>query len=442
MEGARRLDGGDDAPLAAPARLYKDGVGLVSAARRLAPRFTTILPPRSRADQMRSGPSDDTTAVSSRRPRTGATIRPGEVVACMARPAVMLPYDLPSGIETKLDLARATITTTTTTRRYRRRSSSLHATATVTKRTRRMMAGTGTGTGVDVVVVDVEPASSPFERLPREVRTLVYRHLLLRPGPLRPLSHEDRYLEAPGTARPPGLAEAVPLLRTCRRVYAEAAEVLYGQNDFVLYALDYGDAALAFLHQIGSRNRRAIRSLELDWQHGIHRIDRTSKANELFAMMADLNHPLRTDLTKMLRDLGRTTVGKFVTTLELMLDSPSLERLTLLWPEPSHSDGPPCLAGPEGSQRHQEIRRVLSRFRRLKTLTVGYTDARHEFEATARLMGVRELNVTELDLADFPTETVDHLPSDGWTIVTIAGQDPDADECRRIFTKRFVDAGA
>ncbi len=282
--------------------------------------------------------------------------------------------------------------------------------------------------------------SRRFEELPREVRTIVYRHLFVRDDALRPLCHEDRYMEAPGTARPPGLADAVAVLRTSRRIHAEAIEVLYGGNAFLLYARDFGDAVLAFLRRIGSVNRRMIRTLELDWQHGINKVNQTSKASDLFAMVGDMNNPLRGDLAKMLHDVGRTAIRKFVSTLELMVGSPRLEHLTILCPgedDPGHPDR--CCAEIQGcSGCHREVPRALAKIRGLKTLTVGDTNARNELEATAREMGVPELNVTQVDFIDLPEETKDELYRQGWT-VNISWKDPDGDDFRRVVTKTFSD---
>lgn len=267
---------------------------------------------------------------------------------------------------------------------------------------------------------------------------MVYEHLFVAGDPIRPLCHEDRYTEAPGTARPPGLADAIALLRVSRLVHAEAAEVLYGRNAFLLYARDFGDQMAAFLRQIGATNRRAIRRLELDWQHGIAKVHQTSKASDLFAMVDDLNNPLREDVAKMLHEVGRTTIAKFVAALDLLVDSPRLERLTILCPaadSPGHPENH-CIEfqGCLGCQH--EVPRALARIKGVKVLTVGDTDRRNELEAIAREMGVQELNVTQVDCIDLPRETLAELDRQGWT-TAITWRDPDGEDFRRVVTKHF-----
>jgi hypothetical protein len=263
--------------------------------------------------------------------------------------------------------------------------------------------------------------------------------LFVKDYAIRPLCHEDRYMEVPGTGRPPGLFDAMGLIRTCRFVHSEATEVLYGRNSFLLYALDFGEAVLAFLQQIGKANRHSVRALELDWQHGITRINHASKASVLVAMISDLNNPLRKELAKMLHDVGRTAIRKFVAALELLVASPRLEHLAILCPgrdNPGHPDNHIEFHGCPGC--HRDIPRVLAKIRGLKSLTVGDSDCREELEGMARRMGVRLLRVTQLDCVELPPEVATELERDGWTI-TISWRDPDGDDFRRNVTKRLAE---
>ncbi|KAI9886530.1 MAG: hypothetical protein M1823_001641 [Watsoniomyces obsoletus] len=377
-------------------------------------------------------------------------VRPGasdmDLVVWMAKPAVMQPSPVPTGLDTDAIKARTLLA------KPRRREVDLHRDmAESAPRAKRVRvddedddgppARPRPDPGPSNAVAHFAP-SRRFEDLPREVRTMVYQHLFERHDALRPLCQEDRYMEAPGTARPPGLGDVVALLRTSRRIHAEAVEVLYGRNAFLLYARDFGDAALAFLRRIGPVNRRMIRNLELDWQHGITKVNQTSKASDLFAMAGDLNNPLREDLAKMLHDVGRTAIRKFVSTLELMVGSPRLEHLTILCPggdDPGHPDN--CCAEIHGCTGcHRAVPQALAKIQGLKSLTVGDTNARNELEAVAREMGVRELNVTQVDFITLPADTVDELHRQGWT-VTISWKDPDGDDFRRVLTKRFSDDG-
>ena len=81
---------------------------------------------------------------------------------------------------------------------------------------------------------------------------MIYEQLFVKDYPLRPLCHEDRYMEDPGSGRCPGLGNVISLLRVSRLIHAEASDVLYGKNTFLLYALDFGDRALAFLRKISA----------------------------------------------------------------------------------------------------------------------------------------------------------------------------------------------
>lgn len=281
-----------------------------------------------------------------------------------------------------------------------------------------------------------------FERLPPEIRSMIYEALFVKDYAIRPLCHKDRYMEPPGIGRSPGFGDAIALLRVSRLVHAEASDVLYGRNTFLLYSLDFGDAHLAFLRQVGKRNRQAIRDLQLDWQHGINKINQTSKTSDLFAMISDVNNPLRKDLAKMLHDVGRSAINKFVAALELMVGSPRLEHLTIICPgtdNPGHPDNH-CVEFHGCPGCHQALPRVLVRIKGLKSLTVGDTDWRNEMEAMALEMGVQELHIMQLDCIDLPAETVAELDRDGWKI-SITWRDPDGDDFRRVTTKRLTGAG-
>ena len=57
-------------------------------------------------------------------------------------------------------------------------------------------------------------------------------------------------------------------LLTCRRINAEATPVFYGLNKIIVYAEDNNDI-FYWLLDIGERNRRAIRHLELGFAYGV-----------------------------------------------------------------------------------------------------------------------------------------------------------------------------
>lgn len=277
-----------------------------------------------------------------------------------------------------------------------------------------------------------------FEKLPPEVRTMIYGHLFAKDYTLRPLCREDRYFEERGTARQPGLDSAANLLRVSRLIYREASDVLYGQNDYLLYGVDFGDAVLAYLGTIGERNRRAIRNLQIDWQHGIVKINRASRAADLFSMVSDRNNPLRDHVRKMLHDVGRSTIKKFTGSLEMMTGSTRLEHLTIVCPgneNPGHPDNH-CVEYHDCSGCHHEVPKVLVRMKGLKTLTVGDTDWHNELEVLAVAMEAEVLNVTQVDCIELPEETALDLEKQGWKVRTI-WRVPDGEHFRRVVTKRL-----
>ena len=277
-----------------------------------------------------------------------------------------------------------------------------------------------------------------FEKLPPEVRSIIYSHLLAKDHTLRPLCREDRYFEEPGTARPLGLGDAVPLLQTSRLINAEASLTLYGKNTFLLYGLDFGDSALAFLKAIGKRNRRTIRSLQLDWQHGIIKINQASRATDLFAMVSDRKNPLREYVARMLHEVGRTTIDKFVATLSLMVDSPRLEHLAIICPgtdSPGHPDNHTADTRVCSGCRH-EVQWVLRKIQGLKSLTVGDTDGHNELERLATEMGVQELNITQVDSVQLSAKSAASFEKDGWRL-RVTWEDPDGNDIRRVATKRL-----
>ncbi|KAI9801954.1 MAG: hypothetical protein M1825_003009 [Sarcosagium campestre] len=287
--------------------------------------------------------------------------------------------------------------------------------------------------------LETAPARHSFNSLPPEVRSMIYHELYVQETPIRPLCHEDRYTEVTGTACPPCVGSGIALLRASRLIHAEASQVLYGKNTFLLYALDFGDQVLNFLRAIGKRNRMMIRNLQLDWQHGINKINQTSHASDLFSMVSDMNNPLRKDLAKMLHEIGRATIDKFVASLELMVGSPRLQNLTILCPgneSPSHPDSS-CLEYRSCTGCHHEVPKVLLQIKDLKSLTIGDTDWRGELETLALEMRAAELSVTQLDCNELSDEENTELEKGGWT-TSIPWRDPHSDEFRRMTTKKLI----
>lgn len=57
-------------------------------------------------------------------------------------------------------------------------------------------------------------------------------------------------------------------LRTCRLINNEATPIFYGANKIIVYAEDNNDI-FYWLLDLGERNRRAIRDLEIGWAYGV-----------------------------------------------------------------------------------------------------------------------------------------------------------------------------
>ena len=269
---------------------------------------------------------------------------------------------------------------------------------------------------------------------------MIYRLLFVRPYPIRPLCRDRRYFEDAETARQPGLGPAMPFLRASRLLHREAVAVLYGQNALLVYGLDFGDSVVDFLKLIGRPARDAIRAHELDWQHGIIEVNQASKARALFAMVSDRTNPLREHVARMLHDVGRTTIRKFVAALELLVGCPNLEHLSIVCPgndNPTHPDKA-CDEYQGCSGCRHEVPRVLRQMRGLKSLTVGDTDWYLELEALAAEMEVQELHVSRLDCIDMSPETLKEYEDQGWTMA-VTWRDPDGEHFRRVASKRMID---
>lgn len=267
---------------------------------------------------------------------------------------------------------------------------------------------------------------------------MIYEVLLVKDYPLRPICREDRYFEERGTAHGPRLSPVIGLLRASRLIHMEASDVLYGQNHVLLYGLDFGDAVLAWFKTVGLRNRHAIRNLQIDWQHGIVKINQASRAADLFAMVSDRKNPLRDHVRRMLHDVGRSTILKFVATLDLVVGSPRLEHMTIVCPgneNPGHPDNH-CTEYHGCSGCHHEVPKVLAKLKGLKSLTVGDTDWHNELEILAVAMEAQVLHVTQVDCIELPEESALDLEKQGWS-VRVVWRVPDGDHFRRVVTKKL-----
>ena len=119
-----------------------------------------------------------------------------------------------------------------------------------------------------------------------EIRILIYEHVFKQPNDeILGLSREPEHdydIGPPSdwiaNSRQEGLVFSTDIprpqptnsrcLQTCRVICHEATPVFYGQNKIVLYAEDNNDI-FYWLLDIGERNRRAIRHLEISWAYGV-----------------------------------------------------------------------------------------------------------------------------------------------------------------------------
>lgn len=102
----------------------------------------------------------------------------------------------------------------------------------------------------------------PFLHLPIEIRTEVYRNILvskLHYGPRndlwRPIAVDDGIFKI-------GLFEkdaVLPLLLANRQVHAEAVVILYGENTFIFRVSGFADGPLTFLDRLPPRYVRLLR---------------------------------------------------------------------------------------------------------------------------------------------------------------------------------------
>ncbi|KAI9776626.1 MAG: hypothetical protein M1835_005457 [Candelina submexicana] len=121
-------------------------------------------------------------------------------------------------------------------------------------------------------------SSSPFLRLPTELRLNIYKHLLVTSAvinnPLDSLKQSQNRRKAPVTI--PGL-DAV-ILQTCRSIYQEAVPILYGDNRFRFMSgistemFATSGMSVSPWHETGPSRLKGIRSMDLIfcalWQCG------------------------------------------------------------------------------------------------------------------------------------------------------------------------------
>jgi len=104
----------------------------------------------------------------------------------------------------------------------------------------------------------------PFLRLPLEVRTKVYRCILVSTLHYGPRNDLWRPIAADNAVFKIGLFEkdaVLPLLLLNRQVHAEATVVLYGENTFIFRVSGFADGPLGFLDRLPPRYVRLLRRI-------------------------------------------------------------------------------------------------------------------------------------------------------------------------------------
>ncbi|MCJ1265905.1 hypothetical protein MMC22_005787 [Lobaria immixta] len=117
-----------------------------------------------------------------------------------------------------------------------------------------------------------------FLHLPRDIRDNIYRQLFLGRNPLTPLHSKPikRYFKA-DDHQALLFQSGIRLMRTCKTVGNEAAEILYGSNTFFLRP-NRAEEILKFFRQIGRQNLCRLKSLIVDFEY----------AHELFSGNYDI----------------------------------------------------------------------------------------------------------------------------------------------------------
>ena len=76
-------------------------------------------------------------------------------------------------------------------------------------------------------------------------------------------------------------------LRICRLINIEATPIFYAANNLIVYAEDNNDI-FYWLLDIGERNRRAIRHLELGWAYGASIVSGRTRIHDILQRIEDM----------------------------------------------------------------------------------------------------------------------------------------------------------
>lgn len=264
-----------------------------------------------------------------------------------------------------------------------------------------------------------------FLGLCSEVRCLIYTYLFPQPShELLALSREAKHdysKGAPSSWYADSLQEGLvygshrartaptnaSFLRTCRLINTEATPIFYGANKIIVYAEDNNDI-FYWLLDIGERNRRAIRHLEIGWAYGVSIESGRGNIHGILEKIEDMGESEddeirehRQQLIDMVKRLEKKTIRLIVRTLHLLVTNQGLQSLSVylpgvdggdIWdlPNPNFYFAEELFSNSTTSV-HACIPEALARMIGIKTLTIGYTKDIELAEEIARATGAKQL---------------------------------------------------
>ncbi|KAH0547683.1 hypothetical protein FGG08_000172 [Glutinoglossum americanum] len=229
-------------------------------------------------------------------------------------------------------------------------------------------------------------------------------------------------------------------LRACRQVSREACAVLYGSNHFHLFTT-FSDDIRSFLEKIGESNRRSIRSLKIDWVHGVRECTDEGGVLDIIETLDETRNaacgganPFWDDIFGSLLRYKTETVLHIRLTLELLARGHGLKELALVIPgrdacklrvdryeeDTKRERYDMKYFGWELLLHHRELQLALESIRGLEKLSIGHTVCLGRMEQIARKMGVTDLTVTwtasEGQDYGFPDEVIHMVQDEGWDV--------------------------
>ncbi|CAD6577579.1 MAG: hypothetical protein ASARMPREDX12_008402 [Alectoria sarmentosa] len=258
-----------------------------------------------------------------------------------------------------------------------------------------------------------------------EVRCIIYSYLFPQPGDqILALSREPKHDYSKSTpsswyadSRQEGLvygshtARTAPtnasFLRTCRLINTEATPIFYGANKIVVYAEDNNDI-FYWLLDIGERNRRAIRHLEIGWAYGVSIESGRGNLHGILQNIEDMEDSEedeikkhRQQLIEIVKRLETKTTRLIVRTINLLVTNQDLQSLSVYLPGIDGGDiwdlpNPNLYFAEElfsnsTTNVHACIPEALAKMIGIKTLTIGYTKDIELAEKIARATGAKHL---------------------------------------------------